>query len=1303
MQVAVLTMGFILANCVSLAFENNSQGFATSRTGRITAVCDYTFTALFSLECLMKTIALGFVAAPRAYLRDPWNLVDFVVVLLSFLNYTPGFQNLTSLRTVRVLRALRTVTRVEGMRVIVVTLIKSLPMLADVAVLLSFEFIIFGILGVDLFRGKMRNQCASLQNPTPSCVACYNTTGSFSCPSCSLPEVPVWRFDPNANYDDMCSQPRTTDYPHRIINHPHTHGRACPGDVEFSWCVGAAPDPDYGITSFDNILWAWLSIFQCVTMTNWTDMMYQLQDSVSQWVWIYFVLLVVLTAYFAMNLAVAVLFTQFADNGPAKNAFDNDSRFGTEGVLDAPPPGAEEALENEVAEATAEEEEGDEASSQGSLRDFEEERTDTRQGVLERADSPRPSCESLQSGGESDGHGDQAWPGSELGGLFRPPYVNRVFVHRAHADEGGSSTTEPPTQPLPTRLSLLSGSPLLASGLESDLNDGLAETSTPSPWVPAPASAALPGAVVEANGEAQPLKEDAAEGTAVPQSAANSSALHSPLGHLVIVPPTIDARLRRWVANDLRSEGADEDEHASAPASPRSSRPSGRFSGVRRLRRSQSRVLQKSSYVRARIALLRFVYSKTMEEISMAVIVTNTVMMAAVYYRMGSELQQQFDETNYVFTGYFLAEMVLKLTAVGPGRYFSLGVNRFDTLVVLFSCVDVVVTLTRHSNDSANGLSVLRSLRLVRIFKLARRWTQLNDILVIIGKSITSLSYLSLVLLLHLFIFALLGQQLFSFYLDFCDATGVPGATTLCPPGLSCGSHFDCFAPCSPAQAGVWITYQENVTNYGNPLLGSMLAPVDAVLQNGFPVFDGTRYTLGGLCLAYQQGAPPGAPVPPGGSAVYLTRLGPSYTPFGNFDDLFQSIISIFRVLTFDNWDNLLWDCMRATNVWYALFFVVAICLGNYLILNLFLAILLDNFGRQARLVELERLRSAAGSAAGGGGKESAAGEKGLLSHLLARGWATGHAVKALSAQQTVQLVGHLMHHASPGANIPRLSEHLASGPVQVASRLPVEAEASAGDKGEGAGPGAGNTTTDGNQLEALMPPPPVQTRSSAVLREEEASGYSMAEQLLSSAREMMPESPAEAWKRAETERAEAAAADLLDFVTRTQQRRGRSTALPLGRMFTMRSPRDDDTRGTPGRVHSSAVSPEASCVQPQASDAGAGSRAVVQPSLAEVGDPDSFERDSSTQQRQHQSTPTLALEGNSLLLFGPESGLRLALVRVAQARWFETIIMTAIALSSITLVLDKPSLEPQSTLKQACTAPDMQLPCASIYSSTED
>jgi hypothetical protein len=101
---------------------------------------------------------------------------------------------------------------------------------------------------------------------------------------------------------------------------------------------------------------------------------------------------------------------------------------------------------------------------------------------------------------------------------------------------------------------------------------------------------------------------------------------------------------------------------------------------------------------------------------------------------------------------------------------------------------------------------VLRGFRLMRVFKLARSWRDLNRILNTIGRSVASVGYLSLLLLLVVFVFALMGTQLFGYKLRFCSADG---AAPLCPPGMDaaadCPAHPDCYVPCDAARAGSWI------------------------------------------------------------------------------------------------------------------------------------------------------------------------------------------------------------------------------------------------------------------------------------------------------------------------------------------------------------------------------------------------------------------------------------------------------------------------------------------------------------------
>ncbi|CAF4109785.1 unnamed protein product, partial [Rotaria magnacalcarata] len=109
---------------------------------------------------------------------------------------------------------------------------------------------------------------------------------------------------------------------------------------------------------------------------------------------------------------------------------------------------------------------------------------------------------------------------------------------------------------------------------------------------------------------------------------------------------------------------------------------------------------------------------------------------------------------NYIFTGIFTAEAILKIIAKAPAKYFKDGWNVFDAIIVTLSVVELGLA-------NIKGLSVLRSFRLLRVFKLAKSWPTLNRLMSIIGKTIGALGNLTLVLVIIIFIFAVMGMQLF--------------------------------------------------------------------------------------------------------------------------------------------------------------------------------------------------------------------------------------------------------------------------------------------------------------------------------------------------------------------------------------------------------------------------------------------------------------------------------------------------------------------------------------------------------------
>ncbi|KAJ7984612.1 hypothetical protein DPEC_G00356580 [Dallia pectoralis] len=218
-------------------------------------------------------------------------------------------------------------------------------------------------------------------------------------------------------------------------------------------------------------------------------------------------------------------------------------------------------------------------------------------------------------------------------------------------------------------------------------------------------------------------------------------------------------------------------------------------------------------------------------------IVLNTLFMAMEHYPMSPAFDHMLSVGNLVFTGIFTAEMVLKLCAMDPYYYFQVGWNVFDSIIVTFSLVELGLA-------NVQGLSVLRSFRLLRVFKLAKSWPTLNMLIKIIGDSVGALGNLTLVLAIVVFIFAVVGMQLFG------------------------------------------KNYKECVCKIA----------VDCTL------------------------------------------------PRWHMHDFFHSFLIVFRILC-GEWIETMWDCMEVagTGMCLAVFMMVMV-IGNLVVLNLFLALLLNSF-----------------------------------------------------------------------------------------------------------------------------------------------------------------------------------------------------------------------------------------------------------------------------------------------------------------------------------------------------------------------
>nr|XP_015838484.1 PREDICTED: voltage-dependent T-type calcium channel subunit alpha-1G isoform X2 [Tribolium castaneum] len=318
-----VSMMVILLNCVTLGMYQPCMDdkCETNRCKILQLFDDFIF-AFFSLEMTIKMIAMG-VFGRGTYLADSWNRLDLFIVLTGAMEYILNVDNLnlSAVRTIRVLRPLRAINRIPSMRILVMLLLDTLPMLGNVLLLCFFVFFIFGIVGVQLWQGILRQRCYMSQSLNRT----YNNT---------LPDISrFYKLQQDQEY--ICSRPEqsgmhicgalpeyvnnsltcnlTIDQKFYDPKYVNNDSQCINWNLYYTECQERGPNPFQGTISFDNIGLAWVSIFLVISLEGWTDIMYYVQDAHSFWDWIYFVLLIVIGSFFMINLCLVVIATQFSE------------------------------------------------------------------------------------------------------------------------------------------------------------------------------------------------------------------------------------------------------------------------------------------------------------------------------------------------------------------------------------------------------------------------------------------------------------------------------------------------------------------------------------------------------------------------------------------------------------------------------------------------------------------------------------------------------------------------------------------------------------------------------------------------------------------------------------------------------------------------------------------------------------------------------------------------------------------------------------------------------------------------------
>ncbi|XP_058046894.1 voltage-dependent T-type calcium channel subunit alpha-1I [Ahaetulla prasina] len=333
-----VSMMVILLNCVTLGMYQPCDDMdCLSNRCKILQVFDDFIFIFFAMEMVLKMVALG-IFGKKCYLGDTWNRLDFFIVMAGMVEYSLDLQNinLSAIRTVRVLRPLKAINRVPSMRILVNLLLDTLPMLGNVLLLCFFVFFIFGIIGVQLWAGLLRNRCFMDENLT--------IQGNITLPPYYQPEeddempficslsgdngiMGCHEIPPLKERGHVCCLDKDDYFYYTSVRQEFNVSGMCVNwNQYYNECRTGNANPHKGAINFDNIGYAWIVIFQVITLEGWVEIMYYVMDAHSFYNFIYFILLIIVGSFFMINLCLVVIATQFSETKQREHQLMQEQR-----------------------------------------------------------------------------------------------------------------------------------------------------------------------------------------------------------------------------------------------------------------------------------------------------------------------------------------------------------------------------------------------------------------------------------------------------------------------------------------------------------------------------------------------------------------------------------------------------------------------------------------------------------------------------------------------------------------------------------------------------------------------------------------------------------------------------------------------------------------------------------------------------------------------------------------------------------------------------------------------------------------
>nr|XP_049462211.1 sodium channel protein para isoform X15 [Anopheles coluzzii] len=845
----------ILVNCILMIMP-------TTPTVESTEVI---FTGIYTFESAVKVMARGFILQPFTYLRDAWNWLDFVVIALAYVTMGIDLGNLAALRTFRVLRALKTVAIVPGLKTIVGAVIESVKNLRDVIILTMFSLSVFALMGLQIYMGVL----------TQKCIKEFPLDGSWG----NLTDESWELFNSN---DTNWFYSESGDIP--LCGNSSGAGQCDEGYI----CLqGYGKNPNYGYTSFDTFGWAFLSAFRLMTQDYWENLYQLVLRSAGPWHMLFFIVIIFLGSFYLVNLILAIVAMSYDE---LQKKAEEEEAAEEEALREAEEAAAAKAAKLEAQQAAAAAAANPEIAkspSDFSCHSYElfvgqekgnddnnkEKMSIRSEGLESVSEITRTTAPTATAAGTAKARKVSAFtirngrgrfvgvPGSDRKPLVLSTYLD-AQEHLPYADDSNAVTPmseENGAIIVPvyyanlgsrhssytshqSRISYTSHGDLLGGMTKESRLRNRSARNTNHSIVPPPNANNLSYAETNHKGQRDfDLTQDCTD------DAGKIKHNDNPFIEPAQTQTVVDMK-DVMVLNDIIEQAAGRHSRASdhgvsvyyfPTEDDDEDGPTFKDKALEFLMKMIDIFCVWDCcwvWLKFQEWVAFIVFDPFVELFITLCIVVNTLFMALDHHDMDPDMEKALKSGNYFFTATFAIEATMKLIAMSPKYYFQEGWNIFDFIIVALSLLELGL-------EGVQGLSVLRSFRLLRVFKLAKSWPTLNLLISIMGRTMGALGNLTFVLCIIIFIFAVMGMQLFG------------------------------------------KNYVDNVDR--------------------FPDHDLPRW---------------------------------------NFTDFMHSFMIVFRVLC-GEWIESMWDCMLVGDVSCIPFFLATVVIGNLVVLNLFLALLLSNFG----------------------------------------------------------------------------------------------------------------------------------------------------------------------------------------------------------------------------------------------------------------------------------------------------------------------------------------------------------------------